>query len=261
MPSHAPTNQQNQPTNLPMPRHHRHTSTPPHHHCSALLCAGPQRNALPPGARAGGGRRLPAPLPAGEGRRRAGGWAALGAMPGTACMRGALPLAAPQPACLCVRRPCRSCLPHPTLPTPQERLERRKVHEQLQVLRGNIRVCCRVRPLQAPAPGQAQAAQQEAVSYPYPGSLCLASERRAQEFEFDSVFSGEASQVSWLGLREAWWAWAVHMHMHGWTEHLVAGVCSLARAPAPVRVAPPLPPHPAATAPAPYAFPPAGGRV
>ena len=28
----------------------------------------------------------------------------------------------------------------------QERLERRKVHEQLQVLRGNIRVCCRVRP-------------------------------------------------------------------------------------------------------------------
>lgn len=31
-------------------------------------------------------------------------------------------------------------------PAPQERLERRKVHEQLQVLRGNIRVCCRVRP-------------------------------------------------------------------------------------------------------------------
>lgn len=31
-------------------------------------------------------------------------------------------------------------------PLLQERLERRKVHEQLQVLRGNIRVCCRVRP-------------------------------------------------------------------------------------------------------------------
>ena len=39
---------------------------------------------------------------------------------------------------------------HPTkyclVTLPQERLERRKVHEQLQVLRGNIRVCCRVRP-------------------------------------------------------------------------------------------------------------------
>ena len=34
------------------------------------------------------------------------------------------------------------------------------------------------------------------MSFPYPGSLCLhATERRQQEFEFDSVFSGDSSQV------------------------------------------------------------------
>ena len=134
------------------------------------------------------------------------------------------------------------------LPLPQERLERRKVHEQLQVLRGNIRVCCRVRPslrcagaavmllvqLFAAAPalaccvawgmclmatlntccvlkcrlsscwcspgagGGAGSGKEAAcgVSYPYSGSLCIhANERRQQEFEFDAVFNGEASQV------------------------------------------------------------------
>lgn len=34
------------------------------------------------------------------------------------------------------------------------------------------------------------------ISFPYHGSLCVhATERRQQEFEFDSVFSGQASQV------------------------------------------------------------------
>lgn len=42
--------------------------------------------------------------------------------------------------------------------------------------------------------------QQCGVSYPYPGSLCVhANERRQQEFEFDSVFSGESSQVGQAG--------------------------------------------------------------
>ncbi|PRW21080.1 kinesin KIFC3 isoform X3 isoform B [Chlorella sorokiniana] len=80
----------------------------------------------------------------------------------------------------------------------QERLERRKVHEQLQVLRGNIRVCCRVRPCLSAGAGAtaATAQQQSSVSFPYPGSLCLhATERRQQEFEFDSVFSGDSSQA------------------------------------------------------------------
>ena len=51
----------------------------------------------------------------------------------------------------------------------------------------------------AGAAAKQQQQQQSAVSFPYPGSLCLhATERRQQEFEFDSVFSGESSQV---GLR------------------------------------------------------------
>ncbi|KAL4420520.1 hypothetical protein ABPG75_010176 [Micractinium tetrahymenae] len=77
----------------------------------------------------------------------------------------------------------------------QERLERRKVHEQLQVLRGNIRVCCRVRPSLSPGAGAPKEAQACGITYPLPGSLCVhASEQRQQEFEFDSVFSGEATQ-------------------------------------------------------------------
>ena len=149
------------------------------------------------------------------------------------------------PGCSSAVSPCVHFLSfcHPPCHPPvlvQERLERRKVHEQLQVLRGNIRVCCRVRPslrcsnspaaagsflllvplyllarglmavpirtLLAPAarpccsPGIAGAGSgKEAacgVSYPYSGSLCIhANERRQQEFEFDAVFDGEASQV------------------------------------------------------------------
>ena len=58
--------------------------------------------------------------------------------------------------------------------------------------------------------------QQSAVSFPYPGSLCVhATERRQQEFEFDSVFGGEDSQVrgpprsvqAHLGWLVGWLAW------------------------------------------------------
>ncbi|KAI3430807.1 hypothetical protein D9Q98_009218 [Chlorella vulgaris] len=81
----------------------------------------------------------------------------------------------------------------------QERQERRSLHEQLQVLRGNIRVCCRVRPALSAGAGGLSSEKDAAacaVSYPYSGTLCIhASERRQQEFEFDAVFNGEASQV------------------------------------------------------------------
>ncbi len=54
-------------------------------------------------------------------------------------------------------------------------------------------------PCSAGAGAATQQQQQSAVSFPYPGSLCLhATERRQQEFEFDSVFSGESSQVGRL---------------------------------------------------------------
>lgn len=67
-----------------------------------------------------------------------------------------------------------------------------------------------------------QQQQQSAVSFPYAGSLCLhATERRQQEFEFDSVFSGESSQVGcvgkkqrsaarWVVLFDGSWCWVVN---------------------------------------------------
>lgn len=58
------------------------------------------------------------------------------------------------------------------------------------MLRGNIRVCARVRP---EAPG---AAGGKAVTFPNPGAIVLhPSDRRQHEFEFDSVFDGASSQV------------------------------------------------------------------
>ncbi|KAK9804304.1 hypothetical protein WJX72_006007 [[Myrmecia] bisecta] len=70
----------------------------------------------------------------------------------------------------------------------EERAERRKVHEQLQVLRGNIRVMCRVRP--------PQASGESAITYPLPGALCVQPpDKRSQEFEFDAVFSPHVSQA------------------------------------------------------------------
>lgn len=48
----------------------------------------------------------------------------------------------------------------------------------------------------SPGAGAAKEAQACGITYPLPGSLCVhASERRQQEFEFDAVFGGEATQV------------------------------------------------------------------
>ena len=64
-----------------------------------------------------------------------------------------------------------------------------QVHEQLQALRGNIRVLCRVRP---GVSGEAQA-----IECPLPGELVVtAPDRRPQTFEFPAVFAPVATQVS-----------------------------------------------------------------
>mmetsp|Transcript_20588 Transcript_20588/g.45089 ORF Transcript_20588/g.45089 Transcript_20588/m.45089 type:complete len:554 (-) Transcript_20588:44-1705(-) len=69
----------------------------------------------------------------------------------------------------------------------RERNVRRKLHEQLQVLKGNIRVMCRVRPPNGDV--------KPIVSYPLEGLLAITPpDRRPQEFEFDHVFGPEASQ-------------------------------------------------------------------
>jgi hypothetical protein len=74
-----------------------------------------------------------------------------------------------------------------------------------QVLRGNIRVMCRVRPphQQQHSPSRSPAAAAafganhgSCISYPLEGLLAVhdASTVRQREFEFDAVFAPEASQ-------------------------------------------------------------------
>lgn len=69
-----------------------------------------------------------------------------------------------------------------------ERLERRRLHEELQTLRGNIRVVCRAKPSLKPA-------VRTALSFPMNASIRVtASERRVSDFEFSSVLEPTASQ-------------------------------------------------------------------
>lgn len=65
-----------------------------------------------------------------------------------------------------------------------------QVHEQLQLLRGNIRVLARVRPC---AGGEAAA-----VECPLPGEVVVhpGADKRPQAFEFSAVFGPESSQAS-----------------------------------------------------------------
>ena len=72
-----------------------------------------------------------------------------------------------------------------------ERETRRETHEQLQQMRGNIRVLCRIRPL-------ADAASEEAAAtMPMPGLIRLRScqkNRRTLDFEYNCCFAGDATQ-------------------------------------------------------------------
>jgi hypothetical protein len=81
----------------------------------------------------------------------------------------------------------------------KERAVRRRLHEQLQVLRGNIRVMCRCRPpLPPPLPGDTPSSPPMVVSFPLEGMLRVAPPDRpgrgAHEFEFDAVFGPDAAQ-------------------------------------------------------------------
>lgn len=69
----------------------------------------------------------------------------------------------------------------------------------LQVLRGNIRVLCRVRPMQKQSPkgpGSSSASSSCCISVPLEGLLCVqdVATARMREFEFDAVFGPDASQ-------------------------------------------------------------------
>lgn len=83
-----------------------------------------------------------------------------------------------------------------------ERLERRRLHEEIQTLRGNIRVVCRVRPCLSidsneNGLGDTNNSKKKplAVSFPMEAAIRVAaSERRVSEFEFSSVLEPHCSQ-------------------------------------------------------------------
>jgi len=85
-----------------------------------------------------------------------------------------------------------------------ERLERRRLHEELQNLRGNIRVVCRVRPCLSiennehgfsDGNNNSKEMPPLAVSFPMDAAIRVAaSERRVSEFEFSSVLEPHCSQ-------------------------------------------------------------------
>lgn len=63
------------------------------------------------------------------------------------------------------------------------------MHEELQVLRGNIRVVCRARPLQGAAGGSA-------LAFPMPGAVTVSPpDRLPADFEFNACFGAESTQV------------------------------------------------------------------
>ena len=67
-----------------------------------------------------------------------------------------------------------------------------QVHEELQMLRGNIRVVCRARP----------GAEQSVLAFPLPGAITVYPPDRAiKEFEFNACFGPESSQVGQLSQR------------------------------------------------------------
>ena len=64
---------------------------------------------------------------------------------------------------------------------------RLQVHEELQVLRGNIRVVCRARP----------SAEASVLAFPLPGAITVSPpDRHFRDFEFNACFGPESSQVS-----------------------------------------------------------------
>ena len=76
-----------------------------------------------------------------------------------------------------------------------ERDRRRRTHDELQTLRGNIRVVARTRPARAPEDPAGKA--ETATSTPLPGRVEVAAGpgKRPATFEFDAAFDGNATQA------------------------------------------------------------------
>ena len=93
-----------------------------------------------------------------------------------------------------------------------ERKTRRKLHNRLMELQGNIRVLCRARPPTAESVSVAVDFPEEAVIRirrpEYEGSTC--------DFEFDSVFGAGVNQAEVFEVRPT-----RHLHVLGKVRHYV----------------------------------------
>ncbi len=78
---------------------------------------------------------------------------------------------------------------HPPLSVVELCTAHGQVHEELQMLRGNIRVVCRARP----------GTEQSVLAFPLPGAITVfPPDRTIKEFEFNACFGPESSQVGHL---------------------------------------------------------------
>ena len=71
----------------------------------------------------------------------------------------------------------------------EERQARRQTHEQLQQIRGNIRVLCRIRPSLSDAEEE-----KLATTIPMPGLIRLTKDRRTLDFEYNSCLGDGSTQ-------------------------------------------------------------------
>jgi kinesin family protein C2/C3 len=75
----------------------------------------------------------------------------------------------------------------------KELQERRRLHNMVQELRGNIRVYCRTRPVSAM---EQEGGTVVCASWPADGEICLFNNKRqTKSWEFDQVFSPTATNA------------------------------------------------------------------
>ncbi|EGB03936.1 hypothetical protein AURANDRAFT_1243, partial [Aureococcus anophagefferens] len=73
--------------------------------------------------------------------------------------------------------------------------ERKRLHNLVQELRGNIRVFCRVRPVSKREREHAGEDMASCVSFPNDGEINVASGRKEKTFEYDQVFNVDSKQA------------------------------------------------------------------
>ena len=81
----------------------------------------------------------------------------------------------------------------------RELSERKRLHNLVQELRGNIRVFCRVRPISKRERQHAGEDMGQCVGFPNDGEIEVKSGRKEKTFEYDQVFQMDSSQADVFG--------------------------------------------------------------